>query len=43
MKKLWKIFTKKFPIKDAAGGLVQGMMISFIYIQKEKWDLPKGD
>ena len=43
MKKLWKIFTKKFPIKDAAGGLVQSNDDKFLFIyRKKKWDLPKG-
>ena len=43
IKKLWEIFTKKFPIKDAAGGLVQrdDDKILFIY-RKNRWDLPKG-
>ena len=31
MKKLWKIFTKKFPIKDAAGGLVQSNDDKFLF------------
>ena len=43
MKKLWKIFTKKFPIKDAAGGLVKRNDDKFLFIyRKKKWDLPKG-
>ena len=43
IKKLWEIFTKKFPIKDAAGGLVQRNddKLLFIY-RKNRWDLPKG-
>jgi len=43
IKKLWKIFTKKFPIKDAAGGLVHRSddKLLFIY-RKNRWDLPKG-
>jgi len=42
-KKLWEIFTKKFPIKDAAGGLVErnDNKVLFIY-RKNRWDLPKG-
>jgi len=41
--KLWEIFTKKFPIKDAAGGLVHRSddKLLFIY-RKNRWDLPKG-
>ena len=43
IKKLWEIFTKKFPIKDAAGGLVRRSddKLLFIY-RKNRWDLPKG-
>ncbi len=43
IEKLWEIFTKKFPIKDAAGGLVKSNdgKILFIY-RKNRWDLPKG-
>ena len=43
IKKLWEIFTKKFPIKDAAGGLVHRSddKLLFIY-RKNRWDLPKG-
>ena len=43
IKKLWEIFTKKFPIIDAAGGLVERSdgKILFIY-RNNKWDLPKG-
>ena len=43
IKKLWEIFTKKFPIKDAAGGLVHRSddQLLFIY-RKYRWDLPKG-
>ena len=43
IKKLWEIFTKKFPIKDAAGGLVErnDNKVLFIY-RKNRWDLPKG-
>ena len=41
--KLWEIFTKKFPIKDAAGGLVQGNNNKLLFIyRKNRWDLPKG-
>jgi len=43
IKKLWEIFTKKFPIIDAAGGLVERSdgKILFIY-RNNRWDLPKG-
>ena len=43
IEKLWEIFTKKFPIKDAAGGLVKSNdgKLLFIY-RKNRWDLPKG-
>jgi len=43
IKKLWEIFIKKFPIKDAAGGLVHRSddKLLFIY-RKNRWDLPKG-
>tara|TARA_B100000929_G_scaffold43778_2_gene31186 strand:+ start:1298 stop:1894 length:597 start_codon:yes stop_codon:yes gene_type:complete len=43
IKKLWKIFIKKFPIIDAAGGLVERSdgKILFIY-RNNRWDLPKG-
>ena len=43
IKKLWEIFTKKFPIIDAAGGLVERNdgKILFIY-RNNRWDLPKG-
>ncbi len=42
-KKLWKHMTKRFPVIEAAGGLVQHQngKILFIYRNK-KWDLPKG-
>lgn len=41
--KLWKIFTKKFPIKDAAGGLVKSSNDKLLFIyRKNRWDLPKG-
>lgn len=43
IKKLWKIFTKKFPIIDAAGGLVERSDDKFLFIYRNnKWDLPKG-
>ena len=38
MDKLWKGFKKKFPIVEAAGGLVK---LLFIF-RNNKWDLPKG-
>ena len=43
IKKLWEIFTKKFPIIDDAGGLVERSdgKILFIY-RNNRWDLPKG-
>ncbi len=42
-KKLWEIFTKKFPIIDAAGGLVERSDDKFLFIYRNnKWDLPKG-
>ena len=41
--KLWEIFTKKFPIKDAAGGLVKSSNDKLLFIyRKNRWDLPKG-
>ena len=43
IKKLWEIFTKKFPIIDAAGGLVERSDDKFLFIYwNNKWDLPKG-
>jgi 8-oxo-dGTP pyrophosphatase MutT (NUDIX family) len=43
IKKLWEIFTKKFPIIDAAGGLVERSDNKFLFIYRNnKWDLPKG-
>jgi 8-oxo-dGTP pyrophosphatase MutT (NUDIX family) len=43
IKKLWEIFTKKFPIIDAAGGLVERSDGKFLFIYRNnKWDLPKG-
>ena len=43
IKKLWKIFIKKFPIIDAAGGLVERSDDKFLFIYRNnKWDLPKG-
>jgi len=43
IKKLWEIFTKKFPIIDAAGGLVERSDDKFLFIYRNnKWDLPKG-
>ena len=41
--KLWKTFLKKFPIIEAAGGLVQRDDGKFLFIfRNNKWDLPKG-
>ena len=43
IKKLWEIFIKKFPIIDAAGGLVERSDDKFLFIYRNnKWDLPKG-
>ncbi len=43
IEKLWEIFTKKFPIKDAAGGLVKSNDGKILFIhRKNRWDLPKG-
>jgi 8-oxo-dGTP pyrophosphatase MutT (NUDIX family) len=41
--KLWKTFLKKFPIVEAAGGLVERTDNKFLFIfRNDKWDLPKG-
>ena len=41
--KLWKGFIKKFPIVEAAGGLVKRTDNKFLFIYRNnKWDLPKG-
>ncbi|MEO2085046.1 MAG: hypothetical protein ABGW65_05925, partial [Marinoscillum sp.] len=38
IKKLWEIFTKKFPIIDAAGGLVERSDDKFLFIYRNnKW------
>ena len=43
MDKLWKGFKKKFPIVEAAGGLVKRTDNKFLFIfRNNKWDLPKG-
>ena len=43
MDKLWKGFKKKFPIVEAAGGLVQRTDDKLLFIfRNNKWDLPKG-
>ena len=43
MHKLWKGFKKKFPIVEAAGGLVQRTDNKLLFIfRNNKWDLPKG-
>ncbi len=43
MDKLWKGFKKKFPIVEAAGGLVQRTDNKLLFIfRNNKWDLPKG-
>ncbi len=41
--KLWKGFIKKFPIVEAAGGLVERYDRKTLFIfRNNKWDLPKG-
>ncbi len=41
--KLWKSFKKKFPIIEAAGGLVERTDNKLLFIYRNnKWDLPKG-
>ena len=41
--KLWKGFIKKFPIVEAAGGLVRRTDNKLLFIfRNNKWDLPKG-
>ena len=41
--KLWKSFRKKFPVVEAAGGLVQRTDNKILFIfRNNKWDLPKG-
>ena len=41
--KLWKSFRKKFPVVEAAGGLVQRSDNKLLFIfRNNKWDLPKG-
>ena len=41
--KLWKSFEKKFPIVEAAGGLVERTDNKLLFIfRNNKWDLPKG-
>jgi len=41
--KLWKGFKKKFPIVEAAGGLVKRTDNKLLFIfRNDKWDLPKG-
>ena len=43
MNKLWKGFKKKFPIVEAAGGLVKRTDNKLLFIfRNNKWDLPKG-
>ena len=43
MDKLWKGFKKKFPIVEAAGGLVKRTDNKLLFIfRNDKWDLPKG-
>ena len=43
MDKLWKGFKKKFPIVEAAGGLVKRTDDKLLFIfRNNKWDLPKG-
>ena len=41
--KLWKAFKKKFPVVEAAGGLVERKDNKLLFIfRNNKWDLPKG-
>ena len=41
--KLWKSFKKKFPVAEAAGGLVERTDNKLLFIfRNNKWDLPKG-
>ncbi len=41
--KLWKSFKKKFPVVEAAGGLVERTDNKLLFIfRNNKWDLPKG-
>ena len=41
--KLWKAFNKKFPVVQAAGGLVERADNKLLFIYRNnKWDLPKG-
>ena len=41
--KLWKSFKKKFPVVEAAGGLVERTDNKLLFIYRNnKWDLPKG-
>ena len=43
IEKLWKSFKKKFPIVEAAGGLVERTDNKLLFIfRNNKWDLPKG-
>ena len=43
MDKLWKGFKKKFPMVEAAGGLVMRTDNKLLFIfRNDKWDLPKG-
>ena len=43
MDKLWEIFLKKFPVIQAAGGLVERADGKLLFIfRNDKWDLPKG-
>ena len=43
MDKLWEIFLKKFPLIQAAGGLVERTDNKLLFIfRNNKWDLPKG-
>ena len=41
--KLWKHFSKRFPVVDAAGGIVRHANGKILFIhRKNKWDMPKG-
>ena len=42
-KKLWKHFLKRFPLVEAAGGVVQHSNSKTLFIRRNnKWDMPKG-
>jgi hypothetical protein len=42
-KKLWKHFLTRFPLVEAAGGVVQNSNSKILFIHRNnKWDMPKG-